>query len=65
VPTTDLSHRFEKVEFLPPGEQIRVLKQEVDRLNKWNLRLQRAIERFLHDGDKQAVLNCLRNDGVS
>lgn len=64
MPTTDLSHRFEKVEFLPPDEQIRVLKQEVDRINKWNLRIQRAFERYLHDGNKTAAINCLKNDGT-
>lgn len=66
MPNTELSHRFERLEFLPHDEQIRVLKSEIERINKWNLRMQRALERLSENGDKdnENVLKCLKQDGV-
>jgi hypothetical protein len=66
MPLTELSHRFERVELLPHDEQVRVMKAEIERLNKWNLRLQRALEHYIHHGDKARakVLECLKTDGV-
>ena len=65
MPTTELSHRFERIELLPHDEQIRVLKQEIERINKWNLRLQRAFDSYLLKGDKLAAMHCLKNDGAT
>ena len=66
MPFTEVSHRFERLELLPHDEQMRVVKAEIERLNKWNLRLQRALERYCHHGEKDRakVLECLKTDGI-